>query len=234
VGAADEEQSLTRNWIAVLLFLIPACLPGAGPKVNVEKTTTENADLPPGGTLRIEDSYGELNIEAWDEPGVRMVVTLSAWVSDIPAARDRVTKELSDIHIASEKQGNYLVIRSPRHPRFRRDGRLDYRILVPRTARLYIRHDIGDVVIGGVTGSIDAAVKTGDILLRLDGAASYSFDAYVREGRVHSDFAGTWRRHHYWAEGYTANGSSAAVSVKLHAGIGGIDIRKLQTVPPPS
>jgi hypothetical protein len=225
---------MNGRWAAVLFFCTAPLLSGAVPKFNVEKVTTETADLPAGGTLRIEGSYGELNIEAWDELQVRMVATVSSWVSDTQADRDRVNKQLNQIHIASERQGNDVVIRTPRHSPFHRDYQLDYRIFVPRAARLFIRHDIGDVVIRGVTGAIDASIKAGDLLLLLDGASSYSFDAYTHAGRVNSDFGGNWHRHHFLAEAYTTGAAGNASPVKLHAGFGGIDIRKVQTVPLPS
>jgi hypothetical protein len=209
------------------LFVAGSALFGAAPKSDIEVVTTEHADIAAGGTIRFEDSYGELNVESWDQAGVEVVVTRSTYVRDVAGERDQVTKELNDLHIAIEKQGNDLVIRTPRHRRFHSVARLDYRVMVPRGVRLAIHHLTGDVLIGGVEGAIDASVKTGDILLRLPSTVSYSFDAYCREGQVLSDFPGVYGRRHLIAAQYTQSGQSSGVSVRLRVGIGGIDIRKL-------
>ena len=214
--------------IAVLTLLAVAVpVFGAAPKFNVEVVNTGQADVPAGGTIRFEDSYGELNIEAWDEPQMEIVVTRWTYVTDTAAERDRATQELSALHINVEKQGNDLVIRTPRRRRSHSEARLDYRVMVPRSAHLMIQHRVGDLVIGGVEGAIDASVRTGDILLRLPSAVNYSFDADCREGRIHSDFTGVYHRRHLYAEHFTGSGPSAGVAVRLHVGIGGIDIRKL-------
>jgi hypothetical protein len=212
---------------ALALFVAGSALFGAAPKSDIEVVTTEHADIAAGGTIRFEDSYGELNVESWDQAGVEVVVTRSTYVRDAAGKRDQVTKELNDLHIAIEKQGNDLVIRTPRHRLFHSVARLDYRVMVPRGVRLAIHHLTGDVLIGGVEGAIDASVKTGDILLRLPSTVSYSFDAYCREGQVLSDFPGVYGRRHLIAGQYRQSGQSSGVSVRLHVGIGGIDIRKL-------
>lgn len=213
--------------ISGLVTLLAAGIPvyAAAPKGHVEVVTTDRADLPAGGSIRFEDSYGELNIEGWDQPGVEVVLT--RWSYATEADRGTVTKKLDSIRIGVARQGNDLVIRTPLPPRLHSHVLLDYRVMAPRSARLVIRHGTGDVVIGGVNGAVDASVKTGDILLRLSPSGNYSFDTYCRVGQVLSDFAGDYRRRHLLAESYTQSGPAVATPVHLHVGIGGIDIRKL-------
>ena len=219
--------------LPLALFVSALSLFAASPKVNLEVVTTEHAALAAGGTVRFEGSYGELNIEAWDEPGVEVVVTRSAWATDTAAERERVKQAFDASGIKVEARGSDVVVTTAhRKPHsWSTKGRravsyqLDYRVMVPRGARLAIQHEVGDVVIGGVEGGIDASVKTGDILLRLPAVVNYTFDADCREGRTHSDFAGSFHRRHFYAEHFTGGASSSAVPVHLHVGIGGIDIR---------
>jgi hypothetical protein len=213
-----------RLWAALGLVVVAPVF-AAAPKAHLEVVTTEHADAP-GGALRFEGSWGELNIEAWDGDGVQMVVTRSAWVTDLPAEKDRVNQELNAIHITAEKRGDDLVIRTPR-PRRGSLAHLDYRVMVPKGLRLAVQHLSGDVVVMRVTGAIEASVKRGDILLSLPGDVAWSFDAECREGRIHSNFAGIWHRRHWIAERYSAPAQAGPVPVHLHVGVGGIDIRKL-------
>jgi hypothetical protein len=213
------------------LFAAGSAAFGAAPKSDIEVVTTEHADIAAGGTIRFEGSYGELNIETWDQPDVELVVTRSTYVRDVTGDREQATQELNNIRITVEKESDGLVIRTPRVRHFHHLARLDYRVMVPRGVHLVIRHETGDVVIGGVEGEIDARVKTGDILLRLPSTVDYTFDAYCREGQVLSDFPGMYARHHLIAEHFSGrisgHGPLSGVNVQLHVGIGAIDIRKL-------
>ncbi len=46
-----------------------------GPKQSFEVTSTERVNFLPGGTIRLESSYGYLTVEGWDEPEVAITVT---------------------------------------------------------------------------------------------------------------------------------------------------------------
>jgi hypothetical protein len=219
----------------LLLMISGSFVFAAAPKFSVDVVTTDHVDMPASGVIRIENSYGELNIESWEGPQVEIVVTRSAHVRDTQTERDRVTRELNAIHITSATEGSDLVIRTPRYRRFHKEATLDYRIMVPRTARLLIHHNTGDVLIGNVGGDIDAfkdidaSVKVGDILLRLPRTGTYSFDAECREGGIVSDFAGTYSRHHLIRENFTTS-NTAAKRIHLHVGIGGIQIQAMEQV----
>lgn len=193
-------------------MILAACLPllAGVPKQSVEVVTTERADLAVGGTIRVEGSAGELNIQAWDEPQVEVTVTRSSFVKDTPEARDRMTRELKAIGVTSAHSGGELVISTSR--RRSSDINLDYRIMVPRNSRLMIRHHTGDVIVDGVEGDIDADLRAGDIALLLPYSGRYAIDGHCRIGGVYSDFA-----------------SSAAGSrkIRLRVGIGGIEIQKM-------
>jgi hypothetical protein len=46
-----------------------------GPKQSFEETKTERVNFLPGGVIRIDNSYGYLTVEGWDEPQVEITVT---------------------------------------------------------------------------------------------------------------------------------------------------------------
>jgi hypothetical protein len=213
-----------------LLLVIPAY--AAVPKVYSEVVTTDRVDFAAGGVIRIEGSYGELNIDAWDQPQVDIVVTRFAYSEQDKAGSGSLTgQELNALKVtASKTSDKELLISTPRHKHWSK-VRIDYRIMVPRSSKLVIHHQTGDVLIGGVNGDgfdgdIDASVKMGDILLRLPRTGTYSFDADCREGGVVSEFAGGYKRTHLIGEKYTAQNSAAVTRHNhLHVGIGGIQIQ---------
>ena len=74
------------------------------------------------------------------------------------------------------------------------DFGLEYRIMAPRSARLIVEHEAGDVNVEGVTGDIEAKVRQGQITLHLPEGAKYSLDAKAAYGNVNSDFPGEMHR----------------------------------------
>src|SRR5215472_16499598 len=63
---------------ALLLSICPPLFAGA-PLPGVESVTTNRVDFSAIGTIRIENSTGELNIEGWDQPAIEVTVTRYAW-----------------------------------------------------------------------------------------------------------------------------------------------------------
>lgn len=211
-----------------LPLLIAAALLPAGAEVGrkqVDQVTSEKVDFTSGGAVRVEHSAGELNIEAWDEPDVQVTVTREDWVRDKARALDRAGQQLKDIKVTVTKNGNDIVISTVRKHSI--DINLDYRIMVPKNARLVVEHETGDVVIDGVDADIDAKVRTGGILLMIPESGKYSFDARVTSGGIYSDFEG---RHHHAAlngETFLENEPDPARKIHLHVGVGGIEIQKM-------
>ena len=75
---------MKRKIPAVLLgvWAMGAALPAdgpveKGPKQSFEVSTTERVNFLPGGAIHLENSYGYLTVEGWDEPEVEMIVTKS-------------------------------------------------------------------------------------------------------------------------------------------------------------
>jgi hypothetical protein len=185
---------------------------------RVEVATTEKSDFAPGGTVRIEHSTGELNVEGWDEPSVQIEVTRYAWAAKANLKQIQVTKKL---------EGNVLTIDTA-HKRFT-GAHVDYRIRVPRNTKLVIHHGIGDVTIYGMSGDIDASAKDGDLVVGLPEPAKYEIDAFTKLGGVYSDFAGP-SRHRRLGMGESLNpapeGTGDTRHISLHVGTGGISIVK--------
>ncbi|HXP86083.1 MAG TPA: hypothetical protein VN841_15265 [Bryobacteraceae bacterium] len=214
-------------------------------KQKVQVTKTEHVDFPSGGTVRLENSTGELTVEGWDQPGVEMITVKSTKAEIASAGRENAFRALDRVRIAMERKGAELVITTdfPRHRGFpppsplgsATNFDLQYRIRVPRDTRLIVGHDVGEVHLDGLTSDIHATVLQGGITLRVPPEGQYVIDAKSDLGNVISDFPGSAKRR-FWLVGHEFMQSSAAShKLYLRDGFGDIIILKIRTpqTPPP-
>ncbi|HLY19923.1 MAG TPA: hypothetical protein VKR61_22000 [Bryobacteraceae bacterium] len=206
-----------------------------GPKRSVEAAKTERVAFMPGGTVRVENSYGYLTVEGWDEPAVEIAVTRSTDNFYKPGEKAQAMDRLDRVHVADKQQSGkeLTVTTSPARQRLlivswpfprKRGVTAEYVIHVPRDSHLEINHDNGYVWVSDVKGDIQVHSHTGDMIVMLPDPGSYSIDAGARMGSVSSDFIG--KGHRYWPAGahFTYTGPAATRRVSLRMGRGCIAI----------
>lgn len=216
-------------------------LGAAAPKPEMPVVTTERVEFAPGGTIQVNGSAGELNVEGWDRAEVEITVTRSTYRRDKPQERDLAKRQLEAIKVTAErKTATELVIKTTFPPRSfwakvahcRPDVQMDYRIRVPRDSKMVLRHSTGDVVVYDVAGDIDASVRTGDIIMQLPPVGPYSFDAQCRFGDVYTDFAGSFHVAHLVSERFAQSAPAPAKRIYLRVGTGSIKIQKVASATP--
>jgi hypothetical protein len=198
----------------VLAILAGVCLavPAFAVRPRVDLVTTERVALAAGGQVRVEDSTGSVNIIGWDQPDVEVVATRSTFPTD---SKDKATERLKRIQITVTGGGSAEVTIATKKP-YLRGTYIDYRIMVPRSARLLVRHRTGDVVIMKVEGDIDAKASNGDLFVQLPQPGQYMIHAKSRIGGVYSDF-----------EDAPVPATGPAHKVDLRIGVGGITIQRM-------
>jgi hypothetical protein len=232
------------------LSLLGAALPvfGAGPgekgpKQSFEITSTQRVPFRPGGAIRLENSYGYLSVEGWDEPDVEITVIKSTDRFYEPDEREKAEQLLNQIRVVAElRSGNELVISTalpPRHnlfasklppgallPRNRHRVTLDYTIRVPRDSRLVVHHKDGYVSVSDVAGDIEVNSHSGDMIVALSDTTPGSIDATTRLGSILSDLGGNG--HHPFLIGtrFAYTSEAASRSIHLRMGRGSITIKK--------
>jgi hypothetical protein len=213
--------------------------PATPQKLEVSKT--ENFDFPSAGTLHLKNSVGELTIESWDRPGLEITTIKSSKVAVEGPERDKAAKLLDSVKIATERKGDEVTVSTefPKHRKIARpfkgmtDFDLEYRIKVPRNARLTIDHTMGEVHIDNIAGEIHATDEMGLITIRVpDGA--YAIDAMSKLGAVDSDFPGSEKTRKWF--GHTFVGSTPAAPQKLFLRIkyGDIILLRMHQPSPPA
>lgn len=231
-------------------FLIPALavtsllaventaqLKEAEQKHYVEESHTQSVPFPPGGVLRLKNSTGDLDIEAWDNSNVEITTIKSTQKQFSAAERAKGSAELDKVTVAAERKGNEVVITTsyPRHRGFppplpwggATDFNLEYHISVPRNARLVIDHDVGAVNVDGVTGDIDAKLLQGEIMLHLPEDVPYKIDAKSDYGNVNSDFPGEKVRR-WVSQTAFRDAPKPAQALKLRVGYGDIVLLRIR------
>ena len=100
---------MTRTLVAIAMAI---CLPLAAkaPKAVMPVVTDEKVDFAAGGFIEVTGSVGELNIEAWDGPGVEITVTRSTYRTDTPQEREQAQRPEP-----GERRGHRQV-RQAQHP----------------------------------------------------------------------------------------------------------------------
>jgi len=143
-----------------------------------QKTVEESRPLAANGELRLENTNGSVRLAAWDEPRVKIEAVKHA-------GTERALEELQ-VEIVGE--GDRLTVRT-RHPHPRWLGgsqRVDYRVSLPRGARVEVKNVNGRVEVDGVAGPVKAETVNGSV--DVTGAAS-AVDASAVNGSVEVQLA---------------------------------------------
>jgi hypothetical protein len=232
---------MIRNLVSVLFVLsLPAAVSGAEmAKQQVQSTHTESVKLAPGAIIRVNNSFGDVKVEGWDQPDIEITVLKST--TDYFATGDRkaAAERLERVKVVTEKRSeNELVISTTpaagkfplQLPSARTGMTVECTIHAPRDTRLAIHHGVGFVLVSDMAAEIEATASRGDIVLMLREGSAYTFDAKSKFGTVISDFDGTPRvRLYRMGEQYATTNPPPAHKIYLRAGFGGITI---EAVPP--
>ncbi len=198
-------------------------------------TKTQRMDFPENGTLRFTNSTGELTVEAWDQAGMEITTTLSAKINE-PA------KDLDLVKVSVERKGDGVVV-ATEYP-LTRVGKvakhygapvgfyLEYRVKLPKSAKVIVDHNIGDLHFDGIEGDIHATARQSNITLQLPEKAQYAIDAKCNVGSIVSDFAGK-SKPRYWFTGQAFT-ETAQAPHKLYLRNGFGDIILFKTPAPVS
>jgi hypothetical protein len=233
---------LTVFGLGLLGIVAPSlCAEGAaenGPKQSFEVTNTERAPFAPGGTIRVNGSYGYLAVEGWDEPEVEITVIKSTNGFYEPSQKQQEEQRFERVRVVTERRSekeltistippirkSVVFFPRPLLPSPRHGLTPDYRIHVPRSSQLVVRHDHGYVWVSDITGDIEVRSHTGDMIVLLPDPGPYSIDARTRLGSVSSDFVG--KGHHYLAgTRFAYAGSAPSRRILLRMGSGSITIK---------
>lgn len=204
---------------------------------------TDRFSVSAPGAIRLENSFGEVDIDGWDRPEVEVTVVRSTErlydAKAHPHNRDEVQRRLDRVQVTAKQDGNDVVISTaypPRngftHPLSRRsDIGIGYRIKAPRASKLIVNHNSGGVNVYDISGDIHARAINGQITITLAAAGEYAIDAQSTIGDIYSDFEGRVQRRQIVGEELDHPGSAPATNLYLRVRMGDIIIQKLHGPP---
>src|ERR1039457_2238639 len=142
-----------------------------GPKQSFEVTNTERVPFAPGGTIRLNNSYGYLTVEGWDEPEVEIAVIKSTDSFHEPSQQERAEQPFAQVRVVTERRSDkelaISTILPGRHrflPKARRGVTVEYRIHVPRVFQLFGHHRNLHACPTRFTSDLDVRSHTGDMI----------------------------------------------------------------------
>ncbi|HTH43368.1 MAG TPA: DUF4097 family beta strand repeat-containing protein [Terracidiphilus sp.] len=116
-----------------------------------------NAQVGPGAEIDIQNPRGDVSVSAGDTPTVEVQAHEVAFASSDNDARKIFETEAAHINV----NGNAVLIRSDGH----NNGRVNFTVTVPKTAKVTIKAARGDVAVSGLGGGLDLTATRGDVHL---------------------------------------------------------------------
>jgi hypothetical protein len=224
---ASENNMSQKLPAALFLGVLMAMLPSLSAEEfkRTQVTSTERVDFAPGGVIRLNNSYGDLYVEGWDQPAVEVVVIKTMPYNYQPKHPERGAQRLERVLIRADRRSDTELAISTTRASHSGGVSVEYQIRVPRESSLVIQHGTGYVFVNNVIGDIQAAGGRGDILLMLPARAAYAIDAKSKFGTISSDFEGSAQVAPYRLGERYATGNSSAHRIHLRMGFGGITIK---------
>jgi hypothetical protein len=173
----------------LLICASVAGVPAAASRKGQENTTREfhkTLTLPSGQTLSLEHKLGEIHIHGESGREARVSATIHAQAPSQEEA-GRFAEEIR-IEVAQDAQGIKVRTVYPGGGNWSGSGKqrsfsVDYDIVLPSDAKLWVKNDFGNVEIEGVLGWTDVDNSHGQLDLRNGGAAKLT-NAF---GGVHAE-----------------------------------------------
>jgi hypothetical protein len=176
--------------LSVALLLAAPALAADEAPITVARSLS--VPLAAGGTVTIDETWGDLDIVAWDKPEVSVDFRASsqrAYPAD-EAAKAQARLERFGVEAKAVSAGAVSVTGlNPEatlgSPFGGKSGvRMRYSVHVPRDSRLVVRHAIGSVAVKDVAGDLDVQGGTGELTLRVPLGATTAVEASTRIGDI--------------------------------------------------
>src|SRR6202030_2743147 len=86
-------------------------------KEKLSTTRTERFNVPAAGTIRLENSFGEVDIDGWDRPEVEVTVVRSSEHFANDKDRAEAQRRLDRVQISAKQDGNDVIVSTKYPPR---------------------------------------------------------------------------------------------------------------------
>lgn len=137
----------------------PAARPAGGTEFR------ETLDLRKGGTLSLENDFGNVEIAGWDRDTVDIAAAAAVASTGGIARTSSYRRYVPDVEV--RETGGGLMVRTRTFEGTGTPPAVDYRVRVPDSVVLTgIRLSEGDLTVSDVFGKLEASVDQGDLLVK--------------------------------------------------------------------
>ena len=215
-------------WLSLFVFVSFASAQSVEKK-RVSVTTTERVSFANRVSVYLKDTFGEISVEGWERDEVEIQLTRGTQKDYELTAHAKEQRWLEKIKIVATKDGaGGLLIETKNMPFMKNNFTLEYKIKVPQTIFLKVKHSLGEVRIANIIGDIEATCRIGEIVLNLPEKERYDVDARAKIGEVESEFGGQYNRQKLLGAKLTDEAKqSEPHKVYLRVGIGEVNVKKL-------
>ena len=211
-------------------------LAAADGKAPVSVNRSANLKLAPGGTVRVDRTWGDVTIEGWDKPVVEVAMTATSARSydeaEAADARARLEKFGFDAKATSAKEVVVTGV-SPSASLLQPFGgksgvKMRYSIKVPRNSSLVMRNEVGTVEVSDLTGSVNVESDVGDVHVKVPLGPGAAVEASTRVGEVsvnaEARAKGELRRRALVGHSFSYRPSAPDKRVTVHLDVGTVTI----------
>jgi hypothetical protein len=145
----------------LVCFLAPIV---AFAQVERTKEITKNYTVSAQGSLSIDNKYGDVHIETWEQNKVVLEITITAVKSSASKAEEYLEKVEIDISDGNKNDLAFKTILSGNiNNRNNERLEIDYNVKAPSTFNMNLKNSYGNMYMGNSTGNSDIKVAYGNL-----------------------------------------------------------------------
>lgn len=160
-----------RPLMPVVLALV--CCTGivfARTDFNASTSFEKSIPFEPGGSLRLENENGHIDVRSWEKAEVRVFARIRANARD----EDEAEALLKEVEIRVDVSGQHIDVYAEKPRRYFERNRyvsINFEVMVPEKIDLDVKTTNGGVEVDAITGTVEARTTNGGIdILRVNGA----------------------------------------------------------------
>lgn len=165
-------KPINNTLVAFLILVTSSVMLNTDAYSNkLNKTIKKEFTAEKGTLVRIDNRFGQVNIENWDKNSVSITVEITV---EHPS-KDRAEKMLSSINVSLDQNGSEIVaITEIDEKAFKslsgfsfnsstKEMSIDYKVMMPKDLNLNLKNKFGDIFINEITGHSRIELKYGNL-----------------------------------------------------------------------
>ena len=138
---------------------------------DASRIITESFDVSPGSTIVVENAYGNITVDTWNQNKVEFTITISARSGNDASSKRFVDETTVDFSKSGNKLYAITKLTEKKYKKswwnfWKSDNQsidVNYKIMMPRSMDLDFKNKYGDIILGQYDGSLDTELSYGNL-----------------------------------------------------------------------